>query len=180
MPRLLLATVFLFACAHCAGAQEKTDPKDKKVETDPKSNIKDKIFGKWKIVDAPGLDKEQIKQLEMLKLYVFMEFKADGSLAIGAAGVDAEAQKLLDNAPKDTTVRLKYRLLADDEVEFFDLPKELQKGAGAGGLFGKGKDKAKTTMKIDKDAMTMTDEDGKTGKLTRVKDAKDKDKPEKK
>jgi len=74
-------------------------------------------------------------------------------------------------------VRLKYRLLAGDEVEFFDPPKELQQGSG---VFAKGKDKVKMTVKIDKDDMTQTDDQGKTGKLTRVKDAKDKDKPEKK
>jgi len=98
-------------------------------------------------------------------------------VAIGAASDDAEVQKLFD-AQKNTTITCKYRLPAGDAVEFFDLPKELQEKGG--GLFGKGKDSAKTTVKIDKDEMTMTDDDGKTGKFTRMKDAKDKDKPEKK
>jgi len=92
MPRLLIAPVLLVACGLFAGAQEKTDPKDKKVETDPKSNIKDKIFGKWKILTDPEVEENQLKQLEMFNIYLFMEFKADGSLTIGAAGVDAEAQ----------------------------------------------------------------------------------------
>src|SRR5262249_17327606 len=112
MPRLLLAPAVLLASSLAAGAQEKPDAKDKQVEVDPKSNIKDKIFGKWKLVSVPGPDADQFKQLEALKVYVFMEFTPDGTATIGCASDDPEVQKLLDNSPQKWTLACKYRLPA--------------------------------------------------------------------
>ena len=62
----------------------------------------------------------------------------------------------------------KYKLLSGEGVEFHDLPKDLQEQAG-GGLFGRNKDRARTKIHIDGDNMTMTDDDGKSGKLVRIK-----------
>ena len=60
----------------------------------------------------------------------------------------------------------KYKLLKGDAVEIYDLPKEMQDKEGDG-LFGRKKDKAKTNIKISGDNMTMTDDDGKSCKLSR-------------
>jgi hypothetical protein len=133
------------------------------------SNNKGKIEGKWKIVSATGQEQE-MKQLAEMNGYMYMEFKADGVLAIGFEMTDPAMKKMIEAAaPGKTSFALKYRLLSGDDVEFYDMPKEMQDQKGGGGLFGGGKDKAKTKIKIDGDNMTMTDSDGKSGTLTRVK-----------
>lgn len=131
------------------------------------SNNKGKIEGKWKIVSAPGLGEQEMKMMEAFKMYAYMEFKPDGTMSIGAASTDPEMQKMIEGSKDNKTVTCKYKLLSGDGVEFFDLPKELQEKGG--GMFGKNKDKARTSVKINGDDMTMTDDDGKAGKLTRVK-----------
>jgi len=134
------------------------------------SNNKGKIEGKWKFVSAPALD-ATIKELEPAKAYLYMEFKPDGTMSMGAESSDPQfneiMQKMASTKGEKTVVSWKYKLLSGDGVEFYDLPKELQEKGG--GVFGKNKDKARTSVKINGDDMTMTDDDGKTGKLTRVK-----------
>jgi hypothetical protein len=149
---------------------------DKKVEHDPKSNNKDKIFGKWKITEVPeDAGGKTVEQLASLEIYFFVEFKADGGLVFGLTSDKPEVlEQIQRTAPKGKlALNAKYKLLAGEDVELFDIPKELQE---TGAVFGKNKDSVKTKVKLDGDKMTMID-DGKTSKLTRIKEEK-KDKKE--
>jgi hypothetical protein len=133
------------------------------------SNNKGKIEGKWKMVSGPGFD-EQAKMFEMLKAYFYFDFKPEGTLALGLEMSDPEMKKMFEGkvGAEKTSFTCKYKLLKGDAIEIYDLPKEMQK-EGGGGLFGRNKDKARTNVKINGDNMTMTDEDGKSFQLSRVK-----------
>jgi hypothetical protein len=130
------------------------------------SNNKGKIEGKWKFVSIPGMDEGMLKTLEAQKIFLYMEFTPSGEARMGAAANDPELQKKIDTAGEKTSLSFKYKLLSGDGVEFYDLPAELREKGG--GLFGN-KDRARTKVKIDGDTLTMTDDDGKTGKFTRWK-----------
>jgi len=123
-----------------------------------------KIVGKWKMISGAGID-QQAKELEPLSAYMFMEFKADGSLIIGAESSDPNLQKVLQGSGAKTTLSCKYHLRSGATVEFTDMLKEMQTG---GGPFGKSS-KARTNVTIDGDNMTMKDSDGTTMKLVKIK-----------
>ncbi len=131
------------------------------------SNNAGKIIGKWKILSAPGLDSNLVKQMESMKIYTFIEFKADNGLIIGAESSDPKLQGELAKSGQAMTKSCKYKLKGGDVVEFYDMPKDMQE-KGGGGLFG-GKDRARTRIKINGDDMTMIDDDGKNASLVRVK-----------
>jgi hypothetical protein len=134
-----------------------------------KSNNEGKIVGKWKIVSAQGLEQTN-QQLDQVGGYLFIEFGSDGTLTMGADFKDKEMGETIKKAAaasgEKTSFSWKYKLLSGDGVEFYDLPPELKQQMS--GMFG-GKDRARTKIKIDGDNMTMTDDDGKSGQLTRVK-----------
>jgi len=131
------------------------------------SNNKGKIEGKWKFVSGPGID-QQAKTLESAKAYLFFDFRPDGTVAIGVESSDPAMQKLLVGGTEKTTMSCKYKLLSGDGVEFYDMPKEMQDGKG-GGMFGKNKERARTSAKIDGDNMTLTDPDNTRLTCVRVK-----------
>lgn len=130
------------------------------------SNNKGKIEGKWKFVSAPGLDEGMLKKLEADKIHLYIEFTPGGTVSIGAASPDPEVQKRIDENQEKVTISCKYKLQSGDGVEFYDLPKEMREQGG--GLFGN-KDRARTSITVDGDTMTMTDDHGKTGKFARWK-----------
>jgi len=137
------------------------------------SKNKGKIEGKWKLIEAPASnekDSETFQEMSKSGLYMFFDFKADKSLTIGLHSDSEDMLKMVKAlAPnKKITWDAKYKLLSGEGVEFHDLPKDLQEQAG-GGLFGRNKDRARTKIHIDGDNMTMTDDDGKSGKLVRIK-----------
>ncbi len=152
-PRRLALTAFLalaFAAVGCS------------------SNNKGKIEGRWKIVSLPAKTqngKDELAQMAKMGMYVYMEFRKDGTMTFG---VGADKKELLDMvkamAPnKQLTWDGKYKLSSGDNVELYDLPKDFQ---GGGGLFGKA-DRAKVKVAIKGDEMKMTDKDG-TATLTKV------------
>jgi hypothetical protein len=159
--RSLFAVVLLFGCWGALGA---TAP----VPEGAKQPNKTKIVGKWKITGGTDLKADDLKMMETLKVFPYIEFKDDGTVTFGVEFGDAEMKKLIEQSGKGDKMNFsfKYKLGSGDEVEFSDVPKELQDKKG-GGPFG-GKDKAKATVKIDGDKMTMTDEDKKEVKLTRL------------
>jgi hypothetical protein len=121
------------------------------------SNNKGKIEGKWKVVSFPDKlsaeDKAGFDQMAQEGVYFFMEFTSEGVVTVGFDG----PQKLLDSMKafthdKQITWEAKYKLRAGDEVEFYDLPKEMQAN---GGLLG-----SKATIQIQGTEMKMTDADG--------------------
>jgi len=136
------------------------------------SNNKGKIVGKWKINELPHKDneaKEDFEGLSKLGIYVYFDFRADNTLEMGVGADKPETLEFVKAMSKGQALQwtAKYKLLSGDGVEFYDLPKEMQEKGG--GIFGKNKDRARTNVKIDGDRMTMTDDDGKTGQLSRVK-----------
>jgi hypothetical protein len=133
-----------------------------------KSNNEGKIVGKWKIDYAPGFDEGMVQMLAAEKIYAYIEFTPDNTCTIGVTSDDPTVRQEIAQSGEATTVRCKYKLLSGDGLEMYDMPKELQEGAGS--PFGGKADRARTKAKIDGDTMTMTDDDGKTGKLTRIRD----------
>jgi hypothetical protein len=135
------------------------------------SNNKGKIEGRWKVTTFPektdAKTKNEMDQLGKMGLYLFLEFKSDGTMSVG---LGADKKEVLDvikaMAPQQkTTWDMKYKLLSGDGVEVYDMPADLQ--SGGGGLFGK-KDRARVSIKINGDDMTLVDDEG-TTKLTKVK-----------
>jgi hypothetical protein len=137
------------------------------------SNNKGKIEGTWKVTELPassaGKSKDEFAQMSKMGMYMQMEFKPDGMLTIGLGADKPETLDLVKllTQGKPTSGDAKYKLLSGDGVELYDMPKEMQEKGGEG-MF-KGKDRAKVTVKIDGDSMTMTGDDGQTVKLLRVK-----------
>lgn len=128
------------------------------------SNNTGKIVGKWKFVSGKGFD-EQKAELEKMKAYVFMDFKADNTITVGVESSDPDMQKLLTTLAGDKVTQSgKYKLRSGDKIEVYDMPKT----ADGKGPF-QGKDKGQTNCKIDGDKMTMTDPDGASFQLERVK-----------
>jgi hypothetical protein len=148
---------------------------DKKVEHDPKSNNKDKIVGKWKFTEFPpwtGLRKEDYEAMTKVGIYIYFEFTADGVMVMGLGGDTPETLKFLKDSTPDgkITCDAKYKLLAGDGVEVYDLPRELQQQMFYAGLTNL---ERTTQVKLAGDKMTMTHaEGGRTGKLARVKEEK--------
>lgn len=129
------------------------------------SNNKGKIEGKWKAVSFEGQG-DDMKAMEALGMYLYFDFAGDGTLTIGLDTTNQEMKAMLAGGGKPTSWKCKYKLLSGDDVEIYDLPKEMQSGKG-GGLFG-GKDKARSKITITGDEMTLKDPDGKSGKMTRM------------
>lgn len=133
------------------------------------SNNKGKIEGKWKFTSFPeGADakgKDGLDMLGKMGLYVYMDFKTDGTLELGLGGDKPEAMdffKMMAKGQK-TAWAGKYKLLSGDGVELYDMPADMQGGAPFGG-----KDRGRMKVKIDGDSMTATDDKG-TATLARVK-----------
>jgi hypothetical protein len=136
------------------------------------SNNKGKIEGKWKITDMPHKDdksKKEFEDMTKMGLYVYFDFKPDNALEMGVGADKPEVLEFIKALSKGEPLQwnAKYKLLSGDGVEFYDLPKEMREKGG--GLFGGNKDRARTNIKIEGDKMTMTDADGKTGQLTKIK-----------
>jgi hypothetical protein len=160
MHRFLAATLLAALGTACAFAQEKVESKD-----DPKSDNKEKILGKWRITEVAGKKPDA----DRFPLYTYFEFKQNGQFVIGFGAKDAEGEQLLKtgNIPNHVA---KYKLLAGEGVEVYDVPKSVTLPAKAKGTI-------QMNVKLDGDAMTIT-EDSKTTKLVRLKEKKDP--PEKK
>ena len=125
------------------------------------SNNKGKIVGKWRMENLNGAPE---KDMAEFKLVVFIQFNEDGTARIAAESADPRIQKALA-ADTKTAQSFRYKLLAGDMVEMYELPKDMQ--AGGGGLFGK-KDRAKVKIQINGDRMTMID-DNTNLQLTKIK-----------
>jgi hypothetical protein len=130
------------------------------------SNNKGKIEGKWKAVTFEGQEND-MKEMETVGAYLYFDFQPDGSLTLGLDSTNKEFKALMEKMGQKVSWTCKYRLLSGDDVEMYDLPKEMQSGK-SGGLFG-GKDKARSKITITGDEMTLKDPDGKTGHMTRMK-----------
>ncbi len=130
------------------------------------SNNKGKIVGKWKMTGG-GVDDKMPKEMAD-KMYLMMEFKDDGTAGFSLVINDPEMKKFFEASKENTSATFKYKLLKGDEVELYDLPKEMQNEKS-----GFKKDRAKATIKINGDDMTMVviDDDKKeqTVKLTKIK-----------
>jgi hypothetical protein len=128
------------------------------------SSLKGKIEGKWKVVSVEGEDLTKDMPAK-LDLYLYYDFRPDGVLAMGAGSSDPQAadfiKMMMEKAPS-----CKYKILSGDEVEVSDIPKDMHKTPG--GPFA-GKDRGKAKVTITGDDMTLTPEEGKTIKLTRIK-----------
>lgn len=134
------------------------------------SNNKDKIVGKWKISDIPGQsekDAAEFAEMSKMGMYVYFDFRPDNTMVMGVEADKPEIMEFVKAMAKGQQLSwtAKYKLLSRDGVEFYDLPKEMREKGG--GLFSK--DRGRTKIKIDGDKMTMTDDDGKTGHLVRIK-----------
>jgi hypothetical protein len=180
MLRLFFALLLMFACGLLVSHQ-RAAAEDKKADkkTDPKSNNKDKIIGKWELVEAPiyAVSNDGAKVLVKSETHTYMEFKDNGVVIWGLWADRPEIEAALKKRGDGLTLDLKYKLLAGNGVEFGDLPIAMQ--GGQYGIFGKNKGTASTKVTIDGDKMTVTNQAGKTAKLNRIKDEK-KDEQDKK
>jgi hypothetical protein len=136
-----------------------------------KSNNEGKIVGKWKLTAATDMASKQFNQLEMVNVYVFIEFRSDHTVTIGAESSDPNVQrnKALMGKLESLSKTCKYRLRSGDVVEFYDMPKDMQNKADGTGLFGANKDRARTRAKINGDSMNWNDDDNKNFNFVRIK-----------
>jgi hypothetical protein len=164
MTRLLATLALLVA----AGAIAADDPKD-----DPKSNNAKVILGRWKVVEPPEKLKKDFRQLSKFGIHLYVEFRLDNVLAVGAGAEEKEAIDLLEKtggAKKVSTA--KYRLAAGDRVEVSGVKDEEPRVIFQG-------ETARPDIVVKKDEMTLTHPDGTAFKLTRISNVKDEKKPEK-
>jgi hypothetical protein len=147
----------LFGCICAIAASVPAHARDK----EPKSNNKDKIVGKWKLTGGTDLE-----ALETFKAVVFLEFADDGTASLGVEVGDPEFKKLLEKSDQKTTFGFKYKLGAGDDLELYDLPKDLQEKQEKVGSCAK--DRRKCVVKIDGDKMTLTDDQKKTIELKKL------------
>jgi hypothetical protein len=165
MPRFLLAALMLALGGFTALAEEKPESKD-----DPKSDNKGKLVGKWKMAEFPqkGFSAEELKRFEDGGLYFTVEFKQGGACEMGVGG-KSDLVDVIKKSPETANMKWQYKLLAGEGIEFSGLPKQAKEG-----FWGKGKESAKMSVKIDGDKMTITDADGKTAKFVRIKEVSEK------
>jgi hypothetical protein len=123
---------------------------------------KGKIVGKWKLVSAPGME-EQGKMMEMMKAYIYFEFKADNTIAVGLEITDPQMKEMFKGEGGTVVASGSYTLKTGNKVEMNITGKDKKGGTG---LFKN--EKTLVEIKIDGDNMTITGSDG-TGTLTRVK-----------
>jgi hypothetical protein len=126
------------------------------------SNNKGKIEGKWQLTSFPGMEEfEKVSQATGLIMY--FEFEPNGVFALG---FECENKAILDAIKAKagaTRFTAKYKLLSGDGVELYDFsPGPLTDAF-------KGQKRARSNIKITGDTMTMTDPDGKSGSLKRMK-----------
>jgi hypothetical protein len=125
------------------------------------SGLKGKIEGKWKVT-AMG-DEDAKKGLPPnVDMYMIVDFRADGNMAVEFGSSDPKAadgmKALLGSIPP-----VKYRVVSNDEIEIYDVPKD-EKGVMTGF-----KENEKAKVAVTGDEMTITPAKGKAMKLTRMK-----------
>jgi len=125
------------------------------------SGLKSKIEGKWKVTSM-GDDDAKKGLPPNMDMYMIVDFRADATMAVEFGSSDpktAEGMKALFSSIPP----VKYRVVSNDEIEIYDVPKD-EKGVMTG---LKENEKAKVT--ITGDEMTITPAKGKAMKLTRMK-----------
>ncbi len=111
--------------------------------------------------------REQMRILEEVGLYFYIEFKPKDTLDLGMGSDKPEVLNAIRSiqalgGPVNWTAR--YQLQWGDGVEFFYLPQAVQNQ----GLFGK-KERARTKIRIEGDNLLLTNDEGKCSKFTRLK-----------
>ena len=142
-PALLAVALFPFAALGCG------------------SGLKSKIEGKWKVTSMGDEDAKKGMPPNM-DMYMVVDFRADGTMAIEFGSSDPKAAEGM-KALFGSIPPVKYRVVSNDEIEIYDVPKD-EKGVMTG---FKENEKAKIT--VSGDEMTITPEKGKAMKLTRFK-----------
>ena len=126
------------------------------------SNNKGKIEGKWKLESYPGMeDFEKVSKETGMILY--FEFEPNGTFALGFDSENKQILDLIKAKTGSTRFTAKYKLLMGDGIELYDFSPGPMSDAF------KGQKIARSNIKINGDKMTMTDPDGKTGSLVKMK-----------
>lgn len=133
------------------------------------SNNKGKIEGKWRITAPPDKDASAKQGFDMMAaagIYMYMEFKPDGTFYLG---FDSDKPGALDlikgNLPGGKTAfPAKYKLMSGNKVQIYDL------SADAKQLMGGKDEKMQSDIIIEGDNMTVKDPDGTITKMQRVKE----------
>jgi len=133
------------------------------------SNNKGKIEGKWKVTAPPDKDAkaaEGFKELGERGIYMYMEFKPDGTFYLGFGADNPGALAMLKMGMPGGKLEFpaKYRLKSGNKVEIYDL------SADAKQLMSEKGDVMRSDVIIEGDNMTVKDPDGTITKLTRMKD----------
>jgi hypothetical protein len=132
------------------------------------SNNRDKIIGKWKVTADPGEPdpppKNEYAAIAMKSMYVCMTFDETGTLTVesGADRPDVLAFMKAKAPEQVFTAKMKYKLLAGDEVEIFDMPPR-----GHPGRFGN-KERARVSVEIEGPVMMLVEGHG-SNRLIKVK-----------
>ena len=122
-----------------------------------------KIVGKWKMDTTPWASPDELKMMQSMQGYTFIEFDADGTFRIGGESSAPEVNKLIQMHPdKGVRVKGKYKLLGGRGVEMYAL-----EGEGAKGMMN-GKDRGRIEITINGDELSLKDAST-TTKATRVK-----------
>jgi hypothetical protein len=132
------------------------------------SNNQGKIIGTWKVTgdlgepDPPPKDK--YAELAMKSVYVHLAFDETGTLTVESGADRPDVLEFMKRkAPEQVfTAKMKYKLLAGDEVEIFDMPPP-----GSPGRFGDG-ERAKVNVRIEGQTMTLVEDRG-SNRLIKVK-----------
>ena len=112
--------------------------------------------------------REQMRTLEEVGVYFYIEFKPKDTLNLGMGSDRPEIHNVFRNLQafggRVASWTARYQLQWGDGVEFFYLPQGVQNQ----GLFGK-KERARTQIRIEGDNLLLTNDEGKISKFTRLK-----------
>ena len=115
------------------------------------------MIDRWKVTSGLGVDADKLKQLDAAKVYVYLEFNADGTARIGSDSFDLTIRASLMKGKDTEPVSMKFRVVSGDRVEFYDFPKE-----SASGVITKG-DGGRATITVQGDVMNVIFSDNKVG-----------------
>jgi hypothetical protein len=88
------------------------------------SNNKDKILGKWKLVDSPGYHTAEGRAATQMGLYVVVDFMPDGKMSVSVeSDMPGTAERLSQAAGIKTRFDARYKLGFGDNIEITDIDK---------------------------------------------------------
>jgi hypothetical protein len=137
-------------------------PPPKSAEVTAEEAFRNKLIGRWRLLSGLGVSPEQLTLLTKRGIFVYWDFRADGTGQVGRDSLDPATQAALAKEKEPKPFRIKYRVVGPNTIEIIDLSK-----TGSDGTWAKSE---RLNVVIGGTAMTMIDGTGTMGSLVRIGD----------